>query len=180
MPKELKSCPFCGSEAASIKIVENKATVRCENCLAVVRLYNTTEEAIAAWNRRMQITNYNDTKVYLKKKGEICSTICDECPLSNNNNGRSLNCNTYEQNYPTDAIAKVKEWHKKKEKKYTYRDDFLDKYPKALTTTDSYPKDTFMTNPISPCSVYPQIRHKVVECDDCGICWDMKKGGQND
>lgn len=48
---ELKKCPFCGGEA---EIVEYTIFwVTCKECAAETKDFDTKEEAIEAWNRRM-------------------------------------------------------------------------------------------------------------------------------
>lgn len=115
--------------------------------------------------------NYNNTAYYLRKRGEMCIIIsCDECPLSKQNNKTSLLCDAYERNYPEEAIAAVKEWNEKEEKKFTYKDDFFSKFPNAAKTSDGYPKD------LIACLFYPQIRDKYNGyCSSCKKCWDIEK-----
>ena len=50
--KELKKCPFCGGEAeiAGYKIF----WVICKECTAETKSFDTREEAIEAWNRRVK------------------------------------------------------------------------------------------------------------------------------
>ena len=70
MPKELKPCPFCGSNAIIKHDDSCGYTVICYKCNAKSDRCLSRDLAVKAWNRRMQITNdnYNDTKVYLQKK----------------------------------------------------------------------------------------------------------------
>jgi Lar family restriction alleviation protein len=49
--EEILKCPFCGSKA-DINTVGNKYFVRCHDCLIETPLYSSSEEVIAAWNRR--------------------------------------------------------------------------------------------------------------------------------
>lgn len=53
---ELKPCPFCGGEARAYKseIVLPGYTVLCKKCNATVNYFLTNEEAIEAWNRRVE------------------------------------------------------------------------------------------------------------------------------
>jgi Lar family restriction alleviation protein len=54
--EERKLCPFCGSEARiKMLLKENKETYFCECWLCSCRTqdFNTKEEAIEAWNRRV-------------------------------------------------------------------------------------------------------------------------------
>lgn len=57
--KELKPCPFCGGEAKihtseEFFLIDKKkfSSVFCKNCQATSRYFNTSKEAIEAWNRR--------------------------------------------------------------------------------------------------------------------------------
>lgn len=50
--EEILKCPFCGSKA-DINTVGNKYFVRCHDCLIETPLCSSSEEVIAAWNRRV-------------------------------------------------------------------------------------------------------------------------------
>lgn len=56
--EQLLPCPFCGGEACvgEACVVEYSGTkhayIRCKDCMAITQVYNTEDEAIAAWNRR--------------------------------------------------------------------------------------------------------------------------------
>ena len=47
-------CPFCGGEADVTLLGGHGFSVRCYECLAETDTYETREEAIAAWNRRVK------------------------------------------------------------------------------------------------------------------------------
>jgi len=50
--KELKRCPFCGGEA---KIEGYKIFwATCKECTTETKVFDTKEEAIEAWNRRVE------------------------------------------------------------------------------------------------------------------------------
>ena len=51
--KELKPCPFCGSEA-TIWLSPDRRTlfVQCDECLTKSDLFRSIDEAVQAWNRR--------------------------------------------------------------------------------------------------------------------------------
>ena len=54
MSEKLKPCPFCGGEAElEDNLVGFKFTVQCKECFSMTDGYFTSEEAIAAWNRRV-------------------------------------------------------------------------------------------------------------------------------
>ncbi len=114
--------------------------------------------------------DFNDTKYYLKKRGEICNAAdCGKCPLSKNNNGKKLACDRYEERFPEEAIAAVREWHESKTKKQqTYLNDFLSKFPNAVKDKNGYPRA------ICACNIYPEIFGRAEKCGDCGVCWDME------
>ena len=48
---ELKPCPFCGGEAGFY--AETVHWINCKKCGAESAYYETPEEAIEAWNRRV-------------------------------------------------------------------------------------------------------------------------------
>lgn len=50
--EELKRCPFCGGEA---KIEGYKIFwATCKECTTETKVFDTKEEAIEAWNRRVE------------------------------------------------------------------------------------------------------------------------------
>lgn len=50
---ELKSCPFCGADGV-IREYDNKTFVAsCKNCGIELLYFETEQEAIEAWNRRV-------------------------------------------------------------------------------------------------------------------------------
>lgn len=52
--EELKPCPFCGGEAVRKCIFPNRYFfVECKNCHVSLPFKGTKEEAIEAWNRRV-------------------------------------------------------------------------------------------------------------------------------
>lgn len=54
MSEELKPCPFCGSEDLIVLKKRNTPKwMQCANCLSSTGTYNTVEEVIEAWNRRV-------------------------------------------------------------------------------------------------------------------------------
>ena len=77
MSNTLLPCPFCGCEAyiQEHKFVGYTSTfgVVCLDCCAETRqFYRTKEEAIAAWNRRVDARQ-------LALKTRVCP-MCEDCP----------------------------------------------------------------------------------------------------
>lgn len=58
--KRLKPCPFCGADEASGIHIETiwddkeKFRVMCENCGAEIGDFKTLEQAVEAWNQRVE------------------------------------------------------------------------------------------------------------------------------
>lgn len=85
---KLRECPFCGSEAVLEKPMEDypNCLVRCKECRVSTAWYAKLEDAIAAWNRRLEPENKPLTLDELKARdrrpvwisdGEFCGwTIC--------------------------------------------------------------------------------------------------------
>ena len=58
--KELKNCPFCGGKAISRRrrpdhIMNGKYFISCAECKNKTGYYDSEEEAIMAWNRRVGV-----------------------------------------------------------------------------------------------------------------------------
>lgn len=56
MNDELKPCPFCGGEAIIDGCDDTLWIVICKECNASIGYKETKEEAIEAWNRRIEPT----------------------------------------------------------------------------------------------------------------------------
>ena len=54
MNDSLKPCPFCGGEARLIG--HSPYSITCCNCRTTTVICNTPDDAIEAWNRRVQPT----------------------------------------------------------------------------------------------------------------------------
>lgn len=54
---ELRKCPFCGGEAIIGKRILDWATwdykIECSKCHCETDIYNTKQEVIEAWNKRV-------------------------------------------------------------------------------------------------------------------------------
>ncbi len=51
MTEKLKPCPFCGHEA---QINKDEWSIQCSYCPAYMGYFNTEQEAVEAWNRRVK------------------------------------------------------------------------------------------------------------------------------
>lgn len=51
---ELKPCPFCGGEAKLTEPYMNIYVISCGNCGVGSAIYTNSEQAIEAWNRRVE------------------------------------------------------------------------------------------------------------------------------
>lgn len=74
------------------------------------------------------------TEVFLAEQKRMCLSFeCEDCPLSESNNGSRRGCFYFSQEYPVESVAAVQKWsdehHEPKPK--TYADVFLEKFPKA-------------------------------------------------
>ena len=49
---KLKPCPFCGSN--DVKVVSGMNFVACYECESDSGVYDSKEEAVKAWNRRVK------------------------------------------------------------------------------------------------------------------------------
>ena len=88
MPAKLKPCPFCGGKAI---LSEDKRTdvysVFCNECYTETSLQCTEQEAIEAWNRRVQPTFTPDELdaikrmflIHFSQKPKIEQSIIDKC-----------------------------------------------------------------------------------------------------
>lgn len=77
-----------------------------------------------------------DAVKYLKEKsrmGNGCKAyeVCEICPLSENENGRDLECNDFELDYPEEAVEIVAKWAAEHPVK-TRQSEFLMMFPNAL------------------------------------------------
>lgn len=52
-----KKCPFCGGTAHTVELPDEdgveKAAQKCKQCGAMTELYDTLEESVDAWNKRV-------------------------------------------------------------------------------------------------------------------------------
>lgn len=111
-----------------------------------------------------------DAVKYLKEKsrmGNGCKAygVCEICPLSENENGRDLECNDFELDYPEEAVAIVEKWTAEHPVK-TRQDEFLEMFPNAEM------KDGIIQ--INPCKIDTEnmpcngtVCDKYDICDEC-------------
>jgi Lar family restriction alleviation protein len=53
---ELKPCPFCGGKAETYDYYFNEWYIGCVECSCDLGVFDTKEEAIEAWNKRVPPT----------------------------------------------------------------------------------------------------------------------------
>ena len=70
MNDELKPCPFCGSVNLSVLDYESRHRVECPFCGTRTGNYNSEQDAIEAWNRRVQPTFTPDERDAIKEMFE--------------------------------------------------------------------------------------------------------------
>jgi Lar family restriction alleviation protein len=54
MKISIKPCPFCGKRAEIVYTMTNQYKVKCSSCKARTAVTTTKEQAIYAWNRRIE------------------------------------------------------------------------------------------------------------------------------
>lgn len=76
--------------------------------------------------------NYFSEKARMSKttKSETCKVVCEECPLSSDNNGVGECCTDFEMLYPEEVIEVVQRWSDEHPQR-TYLSEFLKNYPNA-------------------------------------------------
>lgn len=112
--------------------------------------------------------DYNITKNYLKERHRMtkgCQAGCSLCSLELRNNGHSIDCRTFEEEYPEEAVSIVQKWS--------------DEHPK-MTNKEKFievMKNTFglelkiSSNDCPPLATY-EYELCQMECEDCKKWWD--------
>ena len=106
-----------------------------------------------------------DAVTYLKIEKRMCEGRCEDCPLSSFHNGTNLMCSTFAHTNPEKAVELVEKWAKEHPLK-TYKDDFLEKHPKARLGSNDNP-------PICRKFIYGGEGCTKPFVDDCcASCWN--------
>ena len=115
-------------------------------------------------NNKIEISaiEYFKTKSRMTKK---CVINCQECPLSNLNNGTNFGCAQLEANNPKKAIEIVYNWNKEHPEK-TIMQDFFEKFPNAPRGKNGVP----ICCP-NHCG-YTDENEGCSEHDNCFECWN--------
>ncbi len=87
-----------------------------------------TENYLAEKKRMVKITDIG-----------VCEIKCNNCPLSQKNNGKGRLCVDYELHYPKQAIEVVQRWSDEHPPK-TYLSEFLKHYPNVQLYDAGIPK----------------------------------------
>lgn len=107
-----------------------------------------------------------DAVKFIKERLRMCKSNedCRSCELYDFKNNADMDCDTYIDEYPEEAVAIVKKWSQEHPRK-TMLQDFLEKYPKARLRDNGTPKD------VCPYSLGYE-EHKGC-CDGrCIKCWN--------
>lgn len=83
-----------------------------------------------------------DAVEYLKQRTRMnhnCDIgMCQTCELGSNYNGRTVGCETFESEYPEEAVKVIESWAKEHPVR-TYKRVFLEKFPNAALSCDDAP-----------------------------------------
>lgn len=83
-----------------------------------------------------------DAVLFLKEKHRMCKSYgvydCSKCELSGHNNGKTVSCGGFVEQYPEEAIAIVEKWSKENPIN-TKKDEFFKRLPNAPMQNDGYP-----------------------------------------
>ena len=107
-----------------------------------------------------------DAVKFLREKKRMCEPLicCVGCDLGYHKQEADMDCATYVQEYPEEAVAIVEKWSQGHPQK-TILQDFLEKYPKARLRDNGTPRD------VCPYSLGYE-EHKGC-CDGrCMKCWN--------
>lgn len=93
-----------------------------------------------------------------------CELECNKCPLSEENNGKDMNCADFEMNYPEIAVDIVEKWNEANHTK-TMKEDLLEKFSNAKMFENGLPQ---------ACAgkLYGVSCVKKGHYCDCVACWD--------
>lgn len=105
-----------------------------------------------------------DAIKFIKEMGRMCDSNrrdnCDECPFTVNKDTCFMGSMWHN---PEEAVEIVEQWGKENPQK-TYKDDFLEKFPKAELYSSGAPK----------CCKKQVYGLEECENDNCSDCWNME------
>lgn len=110
-----------------------------------------------------------DAVKFIKERMRMCKSNgdCRSCELYDFKNNADMDCDTYIDEYPEQAVAIVEKWSQEHPRK-TFLSDFLEKYPNAKLLKNGTPEN-ICPEDLGYCD-------KVDECkpltDDCAVCWN--------
>lgn len=90
--------------------------------------------------KEMTALEYFKAKARMVKGTEdtTCNISCDECPLSEENNGYGLLCADFEMMHPEEVVSIIQKWAEEHPVK-TRMSDFFGKFPDAPRKNDGTP-----------------------------------------
>lgn len=100
---------------------------------------------------------------YLKEKERMCNALVCNCPMSKRNNGKGLLCESFEKDYPEQAVGIVSKWAKENPPK-TYLSVLLERLPNMRIEHDGTPD--FCPDDVFKIKLKPSICDSIA-CIDC-------------
>lgn len=81
-----------------------------------------------------------DAVKFLNARERMCKSYrsCEGCPEHRTRNGKDTSCLNLSKQFPEVEVAIVEKWAKKHPEK-TYKDDFVEKFPKATLSSRGCP-----------------------------------------
>ena len=79
--QKLKPCPFCGGKAETYPYYFNEWYIGCGECSCDLGVFDTKEEAIEAWNKRVPREENQDwfRSLPTKDKEKLFKYISEKC-----------------------------------------------------------------------------------------------------
>jgi hypothetical protein len=107
-----------------------------------------------------------DAVEYLKEKARMtddCNAACWECPFSEKNNCKKINCAEFQGQFPVEAVTIVEKWSREHPAK-TFADVFFEKFPNAQRTMSNVPPFGICPDKIFKIE---KVCNSSISCTDC-------------
>lgn len=108
-----------------------------------------------------------DAVKFIKEKQRMCKSNedCISCALEYPQNEMDMDCLTYINEYPEEAVAIVEKWAEEHPRK-TFLSDLLEKHPKAMLKKSGIPNFCPVNLGYGREQCYYELEH------DCVACWN--------